>query len=78
MLENSNCFNRKQTSSCPEVGGESKKEWEAGIIKGHEKTFVGDGYIILPMMMVPEMYTCQNLFNFILYICAIYCRAIML
>lgn len=30
---------------------------------------MGDGYIILTMMMVPEMYTCQNVLNFILYIC---------
>lgn len=57
------------------MGGEGK-EWEAGIIKGHEETFLGDGYTILTMIIVSEMYTCQNLLNSILYICAIYCIAI--
>ena len=27
------------------------------MIKGHEETFVGDGYIILTVMMVPEVHT---------------------
>ena len=57
-------YDKEQFSGYLEVGRQSGKEKEGGMIKGHEETFVGDDYIVVTDDGSRSVYVCQNSLNF--------------
>ena len=68
----------KSRSKCPCGEGWGREGQEGEVIKGYKQTFRDDGYgHYLDYDNFTGVYLCQNLTNYTLQICTVYCMSII-